>query len=445
MRFRLVLLVFILTWLTVVGCQQPPEPSSTPPIQTTVIGGLALGPESYPVATASREAEATTTGQPEATATPQAYAPPASTPSRPVPTTHPASGTATTNLYLPWLERVAPTATPQPSPTATPLPSPTPTIDFREVRETLRQNQQDLGFVKIGFHVGPGGNQNGLGEWMRRLDEAGVPFFLKSADAAGPLTEAQTLMRNSDVPHTLVYRSSGDNLDVPDYNLPPAEAARQHWERHKAAFPPELDPEIVWFETINEVDKNRSEWLAQFALHTARLALADGYRWAAFGWSSGEPEPHDWQSPAMLEFLRLAAANPDRLAISLHEYSYRTDEIAHQYPYKVGRFQELFRIVDAHGIPRPTVLITEWGWEYQNVPPVGEAMDHIAWASRLYAHYPEVKGAALWYLGPGYNGIADPAQALVTPLTEYALGNYFAIPLPPAQAPIAPERYAPVE
>jgi hypothetical protein len=38
---------------------------------------------------------------------------------------------------------------------------------------------------RIGFHVGPGGNQTGLGDWMRRLDAAGIPFFLKSADSAG--------------------------------------------------------------------------------------------------------------------------------------------------------------------------------------------------------------------------------------------------------------------
>jgi hypothetical protein len=196
-------------------------------------------------------------------------------------------------------------------------------------------------------------------------------------------------------------------------------------------WPPELDPELVWIETINEVDKNRSEWLAEFALETARLALRDGYKWAAFGWSSGEPEPEHWQSPAMLEFLRLAAANPDRLAIALHEYSYLVDEIDHQYPYKVGRFQTLFRICDEYGIPRPTVLITEWGWTYRDVPPPDEAMADIAWASRLYAPYPQIKGAALWYLGGGFAGIADEAQRLIEPVMIYSLTTYFAAPPDP--------------
>jgi hypothetical protein len=335
------------------------------------------------------------------------------------------------------------TMTPAPTNTATPSPTPTPTIDFAAVRAQLQASGQDLAFAKIGFHSGVGGNRTGLGEWMHTLDRAGVPFFLKSVDDSGPLVEAQELMRNSGVPHVLVYRRSGDEYDTPNYRLTPAAAAREHWQRHRAVFPPELDPSLIWLETINEVDKNRSEWLAQFALETAHLALAEGFRWAAFGWSSGEPEPHQWQSPAMLQFLRLAGANPERLAIALHEYSYLTSDIGHDYPYKVGRFQQLFQIADRHGIPRPTVLITEWGWTYQHVPPIDDALQDIAWASALYAPYPEVKGAAIWYLGGGFGGIAEEAQRLIRPLTHYNLGHYFVVPLPPERAPINPELHRP--
>jgi hypothetical protein len=270
-----------------------------------------------------------------------------------------------------------------------------------------------------------------------------VPFFLKSADDAGPLFDAQQIVRDSDVPHTLVFRRSGDEYDTPDYDLPPKEAARQHWQLHKDAFPAELDPEIVWIETINEVDKERSEWLGYFAIETARLALDDGFRWAAFGWSSGEPETNDWTSHSMLEFLRMAGDYPDRIAVALHEYSFISEDIAHQYPFKVGRFQHLFEIVDSYGIPRPTVLVTEWGWEYGDVPSVDEALRDIDWAAAMYAPYPEIKGAAVWYLGGGYEDIAVKAQRLVLPLTEYSMGNYYAIPLPPDVAPIDPELYRP--
>ncbi|MEW5986178.1 MAG: hypothetical protein AB1791_06060, partial [Chloroflexota bacterium] len=357
------------------------------------------------------------------------------------------------HLYFPWLAGPAPPPTPTatltpsptatPAPTATPTPTPIPTVDFAAVRAQLRAAGQDVGTVKIGFHTGVGGNQLGLGDWMRRLDAAGVPFFVKSVDSTGPLFEAQDILRNSSIPHTLVFRRSGPEYDVPRYDLPADEAAFWHWQLHKAAFPPELDPSLVWVETMNEVDKTRAEWLGQFALATAELALADGYKWAAFGWSAGEPELSDWQTPSMLAFLRLAAANPDRLAIALHEYSYLTSEIGHDYPYKVGRFQFLFQICDQYGIARPTVLITEWGWEYENVPPPEVAMPDIAWAAALYAPYPQVKGAALWYLGSGFGEIANQAQRLIVPVRDYTLTTYFAVPLPPAQAPINPELYRP--
>jgi len=341
----------------------------------------------------------------------------------------------------------SPTTSPEPTPTPriprTPEPTPTPTIDFGAVRERLQDQGQDLGFSKIGFHTGVGGNRTGLGDWMRSLDAASVPFFLNRADDAGPLFDAQQILRDSDVPHTLVYRRSGDAYDTPDYNLPPEEAAQQHWQLHMEAFPAELDPEIVWIETINEVDKERSEWLGYFAIETARLALEDGFRWAAFGWSSGEPEMEDWTSFSMLEFLRFAGDFPDRIAVALHEYSYITDEIDHDYPFKVGRFQRLFEVVDSYDIPRPTLLITEWGWAYDDVASGDAAIRDIDWAARMYAPYPEIKGAALWYLGGAYESIAEEAQRLIVPVTEYSMGTYFAIPLPPDEAPIDPEQYRP--
>jgi hypothetical protein len=353
-------------------------------------------------------------------------------------------------LFLPLVENSElPLATPlPPTETAVPSPTPYPTLDFTAVRAELAAQGMGFAPVKIGFHVGLGGNAAGLEQWMRALDAAGIPFFLKSVDNAQPIFVAQEIMRQSGVPHVLVYRKSilgGSNYDwnVPNYSLPPEQAAELHWQMHRDAFPPELDPSLVWLETINEVDKNQAEWLGQFALKTAELALNEGFRWAAFGWASGEPEPTDWQTPSMLAFLRLAGQNPDRLAIALHEYSYLLDDIGHEYPYKVGRFQTLFQVADQYGIPRPTVLITEWGWTYEDVPPPDQALADIAWASELYAAYPQVKGAAIWFLGGGFGEIAQPAQRLIAPLTRYSLQNYFTAPLPPSQAPIEPEAYRP--
>ncbi|MAU01743.1 MAG: hypothetical protein CL608_31780, partial [Anaerolineaceae bacterium] len=441
------LLVKILGWLFLAtavftACQSTPTPT----------------PEVEPSATAAALSQVT-----ESPPTGYSYPPPASpvvTEAYPV-----ATGTAAptptigpvptlddtaSELFLPLVKNPdLVTATPEPpAETAVPSPTPYPTLDFTAVRAELAAQGVAFAPVKIGFHVGLGGNTHGLEQWMRALDAAGIPFFLKSVDNAQPIFIAQEIMRQSGVPHVLVYRKSilgGSDYDwnVPNYSLPPEQAAELHWQMHRDAFPPELDPSLVWLETINEVDKNQAEWLGQFALKTAELAMNEGFRWAAFGWASGEPEPTDWQTPSMLAFLQLAGQNPERLAIALHEYSYLVDEIGHEYPYKVGRFQTLFQIADQYGIPRPTVLITEWGWTYEDVPPPDQALADIAWASELYAAYPQVKGAAIWFLGGGFGEIAEPAQRLIAPVARYSLQNYFTAPLPPAQAPIQPEVYQP--
>lgn len=365
---------------------------------------------------------------------------------------YPIAPTATLSgdVFLPLIgfEQAAPATPPiPPTPAAaeTAVSTPPPPLDFAAITTQLQTNGQELVYTPIGFHTGIGGRWDGLVNYMTTLDAAGIPFFLKTADNAEPLYIAQQLMKQSGVPHTLVFRraAGGDAYNVPPYDLPPEQAAEIHWQNHVVDFPPELDPALVWFETINEPDKNQAEWLAQFAYHTAQLALRDGYKWAAFGWASGEPEPEDWETPAMLDFLRLAGEHPDQIAIALHEYSYLVDEIGHEYPYKIGRFQELLRICDKYGIPRPTILITEWGWTYEDVPPPEQALQDIEWASRLYGYYPEVKGAAVWFLGEGnFQGIAEKTQQLILPLRDFALQHYFVRPAS-RPVPVVPELFRP--
>ena len=362
----------------------------------------------------------------------------------------PQTAAATSAGYVPaaFGSPLDPTATPTPSPTPTttlgpPLPPPTvvvavPPINFDAAHEAAETKGLALAFTKIGFHTGPGGNAQGIGDYFRKLNTAGVPIFLKSADAAGPLYEVQQLMKANEttgrfVDHTLVFRLTDARYEAPFYNraLSAEEAAAVSWQINRDAIPRELDKKVVWFETLNEPGRYgddgqlQVERLGRFSLATAKLAVAEGYRYAALSWSTGVPEPEDWEHPAMLEFLRYAGEHPDEVAVALHEYSLVNADIARAYPYLVGRFQALFEVCDKYGIPRPTVLITEWGWEYDSVPEPGVAMEHIAWAAWLYAAYPEVKGAAIWYLGPQFGGIANKAQRLIAPLTDYALSHYF--------------------
>lgn len=349
--------------------------------------------------------------------------------------------TATPNMTT------TPDATPMATPSATPLPPPLPApttivsippIDFDAARAEAQAKDLDLAFVKIGFHVSVGGNRTGIGEWEKKLNDAGVPLFLKSADDGGALWEVQELMKENEnngrfVDHTLVFRLTDPKYEAPYYNydVSPEVAAEVSWTVNRDNFPKELDKEIIWYETLNEPGRiggnglPQIERLARFSLATAQRAVAEGYRYAALSWSTGVPEREDWEHPAMLEFLRYAGDHPDQVAIALHEYSLTNDFISAGYPSLVGRFQWLFDVCDQYGIKRPTVLITEWGWEYNSVPEPTQAMEDIAWASWLYAAYPEVKGAAIWYLGPGFGNIHNEAQLLIEPLTNYSISHYY--------------------
>ncbi|MCA9980752.1 MAG: hypothetical protein KDD89_07965, partial [Anaerolineales bacterium] len=44
-----------------------------------------------------------------------------------------------------------------------------------------------------------------------------------------------------------------------------------------------------------------------------------------------------------------------------------------------------------------------------------------------YAAYPEVKGAAIWYLGGWFGEIHNQAQKLIAPVTDYSLHTYFIV------------------
>ncbi len=292
---------------------------------------------------------------------------------------------------------------------------------------------------KIGFHTGPGGNPSGIGDWMRALDKARIPFCLKSVDHYGPIFEAQELMKKSNVPHVLVYRLStrgindGYDYDVPPYKDPkyvndPEGGAEKHWRKTVAKLPPEFDKKRVWLEPINEVDKDLCDWLGRFAVHTANLAQQDGYKVTLFAWSSGEPEPGCWETPGMLKYLQLCGKRPQQAAVALHEYSYVESDIMHEYPFKIGRFQYLFQVCDKHNIPRPRVHITEWGWTLNSVPPPEKAIPDIRQVGELYARFPEIEGAAIWYLGPAFGGIANKAQRLIKPVTDFTLNHRFEMP-----------------
>jgi hypothetical protein len=310
-----------------------------------------------------------------------------------------------------------------------------------------------------GFCVGSGGY--GVDKtFYQELDAADIPFLAISHDS-DPYDAWQVARNRLDAGkeniHTVIYRRTGrvdgvPNYDpnVPDYSKSPYEAAAQHWAYHKAVFPALVrnNRDIIWVITTNEPNKDDDslvEWLAEFSIHTANMAMRDGYKWAAFGWSGGTPEPRHWRGPRMVEFLRLAAANKGKIAIALHEYAWKIDDIwnlrnGDDYGL-VGRFTKLLTACDEQSIPHPDIFITEWGWSEHDVPEPDTAMQHIYEVGELYAQYPAVKGATVWYLGPGYQEIKDKAIKLVRPLKQLILSTEYEDVEPPPPPPPPPGKH----
>lgn len=301
--------------------------------------------------------------------------------------------------------------------------------------------------LRFGFHT----SVNGVGvnrSFYETLDQNGIPFFAKVTDALP--ADAQQIAQQSIVPHVVVVRISippagsvpppSGNPDTPDYSKPPAVAAAEHWAWHKPLLEQMgVDPNITWIETINEPDKTKAEWLAEFAIETAHLTMRDGYKWLAFGWSTGEPEAHHWQGQKMREFLALVAQNPTKLGIALHEYSLSTHNIKNGDGYLIGRFQFLLDVN-----PNVNIYVTEWGWEPFDAPLATQAMTDILTIGELY-NIPQIKGAAIWALNKGWGNIHLTVQSYIDPLLNLTLTTELPNPPePPGPTPVLNYKSIPI-
>jgi hypothetical protein len=301
-----------------------------------------------------------------------------------------------------------------------------------------------------GLHTGPSGY--GVDKtFYSELDAADIPFLAIAGDSE-PFDAVQVVRArlNAGKPniHTVIYRrtlriDSAPDYDpnVPDASLSPYLAAAKHWAFHKSLLPVFVrdNKDIVWLITTNEPNKDDDsyvEWLAEFSIETAKMAMQDGYKWAAFGWSFGTPEPRHWRQPRMVEFLRLVATNKEKLAIALHEYSGVIDDIWAGGKYnRVGRFTQLLAACDEQGIGHPDIFITEWGWSEHDAPTPSVAMAHITEVGELYARHTAVKGAAIWYLGGGYQDINRKVIKFVEPLKELCLTVEYEVGEPEPEPP----------
>lgn len=292
--------------------------------------------------------------------------------------------------------------------------------------------------TSIGFHTDVGGNPTGIGEYVRELDANGIPCTIVCANGTTGLSDVTALWdAGSTVPHNVFWRrvigsanadgSAPEHYSVPNYHHPPQQAAQEHWNMlFEEGFPQQVHQykDKIWLLPINEVDKNRADWIGYFSVEFAKIANSRGYKVAMPAWSPGEPEPEHWHMPGMLAYLRYCERESDMAAVALHEYSLDVNDIRHGDGNLIGRFQYLIEACNLHTIAVPRIHITECGWTLNDAPSVGPAIQDIDYLFRIYSQQKETESVALWYLGPRFGGIADKVQPLIEPTTTYMKENY---------------------
>jgi hypothetical protein len=311
-------------------------------------------------------------------------------------------------------------------------------------------------YNKIGFLAGVGGNPNGIGDYVRQLDANGIPAVIMCNDGSTGLSDVFAL--ETAVEHVMAFRvvvgeggKPREYYAVPNYDAGPVTAGIMHWDLIRPFIPKEVEEnrDRVWIFPTNEIrawpdveggqthtPEEWGDWLGRMGVALATRANQEGFKVSMFGFSSGEPEPLIWRTDGMQEYFEYCAGRPNMAGICLHEYSYEVDNIRALYDeeadrgYRIGRFVDLVNACRELGLPTPPVLMGEFGWTLKDIPQSNRAMEDIKWAAELYAQYPEVLGAGIWYLGP-YLGIADKAQPLIRPVTDFSLTAVFDPPLPP--------------
>eukprot|EP00039_Didymoeca_costata_P000697 m.46856 g.46856 ORF g.46856 m.46856 type:complete len:313 (+) comp10419_c0_seq1:74-1012(+) len=288
----------------------------------------------------------------------------------------------------------------------------------------------------VGFHLGPGGTQNGVADYLQRLDSQKIPFSIKNVDGIAFLDTAAQLRNASGVDHDIIWRST--NTDVPDYTQDPQSAAQSHWQKVKSNMPTQLPAlkEHIAIEVINEPDQTKCAWLANFSLAISKLAVAEGYRIYNFGWSTGTPfvgasNPNCWNQTETKAFLQYAATQGGKVGVALHEYS-NSMNITNEWPWLLGRNHFLFDTLTSMGINLMDipVSITEWGWTacHTKLPP-SDGISDIDTVMRgmgqySYTKFPNIRSAMMWYLGPWSCPVSSDADQLVEPVTNYTISTF---------------------
>lgn len=271
--------------------------------------------------------------------------------------------------------------------------------------------------MTAGFHRNQGGTAatiDPVAHYAAALDAAHLRPFVVVIGEGGHAAELLAM-------GAIVAFAKDDWRFAPAYDSGDAAGdAAARWALIKSQWPPELSKD-AWCIVLNEPDKEQAPYVFAFMLAVARLANADGYRVCGPNWSTGTPEVEEWETPEGLAWLRYCAANPERAAIGLHEYSLDAADIETGAPWLCGRYQFVLDVCDDHGIAHPPFLICECGWTYNDMPEPDQALTQLAWMAEVYGNVP----FALWTLGGWEQGPNLPPKLarFVPGMTDWIIAN----------------------
>lgn len=310
----------------------------------------------------------------------------------------------------------------------------------------------------IGYHYATGGKKDGIGDWIKNANQNSIPVFLKGADDYGVIFEAIQTGKQYGIENWLGFRftrASGKvSREVPNYLIAPWIDAPVLCAEVVGKLPPELDKSRVWLEIINEPrdentvddemynDMNATDYLGWWCLAAAQYLNGLGYKFMGPSFNSGRPGREgyplsdtviQYSQPGMLAYLEYCSENPDKAALSVHEYMWSAGTGGTPddwYPSLIGRFEAAIAACDLAGISRNfNIFVTEWGFGHNNAPRIPEVEPLLDYYNQLAARWPQIKGAATWTLQSDWGDVDEDVNTYM----QYDIKKSFSVGEQPAK------------
>jgi len=263
---------------------------------------------------------------------------------------------------------------------------------------------------------------------MRNCASSGRPVIVKAVDNAGLVLDACNIAAQFGVPATVIMRwvdLPGYPQGIPNYQEEPVAAGMKYAAavKQRLSQAPELTPLTgkfylsIFNEIRTQIDPDNPNynnmhpvsWIAVCGQTVAEELLAAGHKVTLFSFNAGTPEPEDWLREKVPDLLRFAAANKDHVMIDCHEGypigAGLNDDWRQYWPHMIGRFVHMYTACQVLQIGFPSIVISEFAWQYDNMPDGTQALKVVQEVlAEVYQPWSGFNALYLWTgLFPGAN------------------------------------------